>query len=166
MKPWMRTNFSYHSNQNWTLPFHPNLEEMVMPLLPRPLPSRTSRKHSLPESSRDSMTDNLWLKLPERWKPSRACSHRSTIWREDSVSCSLLSQFSRTPLRPSRRSLMSEAWARNDQHYNEMILCEGSDLCPPLNWKIPLVVLLCTSTPIDAIVYAEWTGYDSEGRIR
>merc|ERR1711862_1048020 len=41
--------------------------------------------------------------------------HRSTIWREDSVSCSLLSQSSRTPSRPSRRSLMLEEWERNEQ---------------------------------------------------
>merc|ERR1712166_1234639 len=68
----------------------------------------------LPESSRDSMTDNHSSKLPERWRPSKACSHRSTIWREDSVSCNLLSQSSRTPSRPSKRSLMSEEWERNE----------------------------------------------------
>merc|ERR1719263_1753166 len=44
----------------------------------------------------------------------RGYAHRSTIWREDSVSCNLLSQFSRTPSRPSRRSSMSEEWARNE----------------------------------------------------
>merc|ERR1719453_2527959 len=54
--------------------------------------------------------DNHSLKLPERLKPSRACSHKSTIWKEDSVSCNLLSQSSRTPSRPSKRSLMSEVW--------------------------------------------------------
>merc|ERR1719327_1352315 len=75
-------------------------EVMPMPPLPRPLPSRTSRRPSPPERSR----------------PSRVCSHRSTIWREDSVSCNLLSQFSRTPSRPSRRSLMSEEWERNEHH--------------------------------------------------
>merc|ERR1711957_998207 len=91
-------------------------EVMPMPPSPRPLPSRTSRKLLPPESSRDSMTDNHSLRSPERWRPSRACSHRSTIWREDSVSCNLLSQSSRTPSRPSRRSSMSEAWARNEQH--------------------------------------------------
>merc|ERR1712025_450289 len=68
------------------------------------------------ESSRDLMTDNHSSRSPERWRPSRVCSHRSTIWREDSVSCSLLSQFSRTPSRPSRRSLMSEEWERNEHH--------------------------------------------------
>merc|ERR1719465_149653 len=36
--------------------------------------------------------------------------------REDSVSCSLSSQSSRTPSRPSRRSSMSEVWARNEHH--------------------------------------------------
>merc|ERR1719331_2193129 len=60
--------------------------------------------------------DNHSLRSPERGRPSRVCSHRSTIWREDSVSCSLLSQFSRTPSRPSRRSLMSEEWERNEHH--------------------------------------------------
>merc|ERR1719359_1814493 len=60
--------------------------------------------------------DNHSLRSPERLRPSRVCSHRSTIWREDSVSCNLLSQFSRTPSRPSRRSSMSEEWVRNEQH--------------------------------------------------
>merc|ERR1711957_1002477 len=57
--------------------------------------------------------DNHSSKLPER-RPSKACSHRSTIWREDSVLCNLLSQSSRTPSRPSKRSLMSEEWERNE----------------------------------------------------
>jgi hypothetical protein len=48
------------------LPSHPRPEEMVMPPLPRPLPSRTSKKLLPPESSRDSMTDNHSSKLPER----------------------------------------------------------------------------------------------------
>merc|ERR1712147_386669 len=38
--------------------------------------------------------------------------------REDSVSCSPSSQSSRTPSRPSRRSSMSEEWARNEQDEN------------------------------------------------
>merc|ERR1719164_392740 len=59
--------------------------------------------------------DNHSSRSPERLRPSRECSHRSTIWREDSVSCSLLSQFSRTPSRPSRRSSMSEEWERDEQ---------------------------------------------------
>merc|ERR1712166_759593 len=59
--------------------------------------------------------DNHSLKSPERRRPSKACSHRSTIWREDSVSCTLSSQSSRTPSRPSKRSLMSEEWERNEQ---------------------------------------------------
>merc|ERR1719263_1847690 len=58
--------------------------------------------------------DNHSLRLPERRRPSRECSHKLTIWREDSVSCNPLSQFSRTPSRPSKRSLMSEVWARNE----------------------------------------------------
>merc|ERR1711988_1459790 len=52
--------------------------------------------------------DNHSLRSPERWRPSRECSHRSTIWREDSVSCSPSSQSLRTPSRPSKRSSMSE----------------------------------------------------------
>merc|ERR1712127_197460 len=58
--------------------------------------------------------DNHSLRSPERLRPSKACSHRSTTWREDSVSCNLLSQFSRTPSRPSKRSSMSEEWERNE----------------------------------------------------
>merc|ERR1711939_299724 len=60
--------------------------------------------------------DNHSSKLPERWRPSRACSHKSTIWREDSVSCNPSSQSLRTPSRPSKRSLMSEVWERNERH--------------------------------------------------
>merc|ERR1712028_212561 len=56
------------------------------------------------------------VEVARKMKAMGACSHRSTIWREDSVSCNLLSQSSRTPSRPSRRSSMSEAWARNEQH--------------------------------------------------
>merc|ERR1712032_1734827 len=55
------------------------------------------------------------VEVARKIRPSRACSHRSTIWREDSVSCSLSSQSSRTPSRPSKRSSMSEEWARNEQ---------------------------------------------------
>merc|ERR1719453_2302309 len=87
----------------------------LTPLFPRPPPSRTSRRLLPLESSRDSMTDNHSSRSPERSRPSRECSHKLTIWREDSVSCSLLSQFSRTPSRPSRRSSMSEEWERNEQ---------------------------------------------------
>merc|ERR1719198_924576 len=60
------------------------------------------------------------VEVARKIRPSRACSHRSTIWREDSVSCNLLSQFSRTPSRPSRRSSMSEVWARNEHHEHEL----------------------------------------------
>merc|ERR1712167_485901 len=59
--------------------------------------------------------DNHSLRSPERRRPSRACSHKSTIWREDSVSCNPSSQSSRTPSRPSKRSSMSEEWERNEQ---------------------------------------------------
>merc|ERR1712083_267804 len=104
-----------NSDQPSHPPRCPKPEEMETPLLPRPLPSRTSKKPLPPESSRDSMTDNHSLKLPERWRPSKACSHKSTIWREDSVSCNPLSQSSRTPSRPSKRSLMSEVWERNER---------------------------------------------------
>merc|ERR1711975_75566 len=55
------------------------------------------------------------FEVARKMKAIEGISHRSTIWREDSVSCSLLSQSSRTPSRPSRRSLMSEVWARNEQ---------------------------------------------------
>merc|ERR1719263_2141280 len=58
--------------------------------------------------------DNHSSRLPERLRPLKACSHKSMIWREDSVSCSLLSQSSRTPSRPSKRSLMLEEWERNE----------------------------------------------------
>merc|ERR1712147_447459 len=59
----------------------PRPEVTVTPLLPRPLPSRTSKRPLPLESSRDLMTDN---------------------------------QSSRTPSRPSKRSSMSEEWARNE----------------------------------------------------
>merc|ERR1719263_1748453 len=36
-------------------------------------------------------------------------------WKEDLVSCNPSSQSSRTPSRPSKRSLMSEEWERNEQ---------------------------------------------------
>merc|ERR1712032_1026603 len=99
-------------------PKDPKPEEMVMPPLPRPLPSRTSKKPLPLESSRDSMTDNHSLRLPERCRQSKACSHKLTIWREDLVSCNQLSQSSRTPSRPSKRSLMSEVWERSELTLN------------------------------------------------
>merc|ERR1712071_660435 len=101
----------------------PRPEVMEMPPLPRPPPSRTSKNPSPPESSRDSMTDNHSLRSPERWRPSKACSHKSTIWREDSVSCNLLSQSSRTPSRPSKRSSMSEEWVRNEHLQSDHFTC-------------------------------------------
>merc|ERR1712166_648370 len=113
-----------NSSPNSPLPSHllkdPRPEEMETPPLPRPLPSRTSKNPLPPESSRDSMTDNHSLRSPERGRPSKACSHRSTIWREDSVSCNLSSQSSRTPSRPSKRSLMSEEWERNEMPHSEL----------------------------------------------
>merc|ERR1719316_164264 len=58
--------------------------------------------------------DNHSLRSPKD-EGHRGYAAISTIWREDSVSCNLLSQSSRTPSRPSRRSSMSEVWARNEQ---------------------------------------------------
>merc|ERR1719305_499275 len=66
--------------------------------------------------------DNHSSKLPERGRPLKACSHKSTIWREDSVSCNPLSQSSRTPSRPSKRSLTSEVWERNEREQQFEIL--------------------------------------------
>merc|ERR1719263_1176570 len=59
--------------------------------------------------------DNHSLKLPERSKPSKECSHKLTIWKEDLVLCNLSSQYLRTPSRPSKRSSMSEEWARSEE---------------------------------------------------
>jgi len=81
--------------------------------------------------------DNHSLRSPERWRPSRVCSHRSTIWREDSVSCSLLSQSSRTPSRPSRRSLMLEEWERNEQPLTKWIESKCTR-----NWYEPPCVIV------------------------
>merc|ERR550514_2101526 len=61
--------------------------------------------------------DNHSLKLLERSKPSKVCSHKSTIWREDLVSCNPLSQYLRTPSRPSKRSLTSEVWERSENRH-------------------------------------------------
>merc|ERR1719222_1079722 len=58
--------------------------------------------------------DNHSSKLPERLRPSKECSHKSTIWKEDLVSCNQSSQSSRTPSRPSKRSSMSEEWERSE----------------------------------------------------
>merc|ERR1719263_2163928 len=63
--------------------------------------------------------DNHSLKLPERLRPSIACSHKSTKWKEDLVSCNQSSQSLRTPSRPSKRPLMSEEWARSEQPHLE-----------------------------------------------
>merc|ERR1711939_954928 len=54
------------------------------------------------------------VEVARKMKAIESCSHKSMIWREDSVSCNPLSQFSRTPSRPSKRSLMLEEWARNE----------------------------------------------------
>merc|ERR550514_211005 len=66
--------------------------------------------------------DNHSSKLPERLKPSKVCSHKSTIWKEDLVSCNQSNQSSRTPSRPSKRSLMSEVWERNEHCDTELRL--------------------------------------------
>merc|ERR1712167_24296 len=114
----MGMNSSPNSHQPSNPPKDPKPEEMVMPPLPRPLLSRTSKRPLPPESLRDSMMDNHSSKLPERCRPSRECSHKSMIWREDSVSCNPSSQSSRTPSRPSKRSLMSEEWERNERTHD------------------------------------------------
>merc|ERR1711918_197208 len=54
------------------------------------------------------------VEVARKRRPSRECSHKLTIWREDSESCNPSSQSSRTPSRPSKRSSMSEVWARNE----------------------------------------------------
>merc|ERR550537_1773714 len=109
------------SSPTWSPPSTPlsplRPETIRPPPLPRPLPSRTSRMLLPLESLRDSMMDNHLLRSLERLRLLRVCSHRSTIWREDLVSCSPLSQFLRTPSRPSRRSSMSEEWERNEQTF-------------------------------------------------
>merc|ERR1719263_1580819 len=61
--------------------------------------------------------DNHSLRLPERLRPSKACSHKLMIWKEDLVSCNQLSQSSRTPSSPSKRSSMPEVWERSE-HLN------------------------------------------------
>merc|ERR1711918_72203 len=55
------------------------------------------------------------VEVARKRRPSRECSHKLTIWREDSESCNPSSLSSRTPSRPSKRSSMSEVWARNEQ---------------------------------------------------
>ena len=113
-KEWLTMDFSLNSNLNSPQPSIPKPTESMMPLLPRLLPSRTSKKPSLLESWRDSMMDNHSLKLPERWKPSKECSHKSMIWKEDSVSCNLLSQFLKMPLKLYKKLLMSEEWEESE----------------------------------------------------
>merc|ERR1719313_605999 len=70
--------------------------------------------------------DNHSSKLPERSRPSKACSHKSTIWKEDSVSCNPSNQSSKTPSRPSKRSLMSEVWARSEELEAILLMNEPS----------------------------------------
>merc|ERR1712100_622608 len=71
------------------------------------------------------------VEVARKMKPSRACSHKSTIWREDSVSCNPSSQSSRTPSRPSKRSLMSEEWARNEHLLSDQFTkkCNENSFC-------------------------------------
>merc|ERR1719213_1384510 len=54
------------------------------------------------------------VEVARKMKAIEGMQPKSTIWREDSVSCNPSSQFSRTPSRPSKRSSMSVAWARNE----------------------------------------------------
>merc|ERR1712151_79783 len=55
------------------------------------------------------------VEVARKMKAIEGMQPRSTIWSAASVSCSLSSPSSRTPSRPSRRSLMSAAWARSEQ---------------------------------------------------
>merc|ERR1719224_222768 len=64
--------------------------------------------------------DNHSLKLLERLRPSKVCSHKLTIWKEDLVSCNPSSQSLRTPSRPSKRSSMSEVWERSENRHSLM----------------------------------------------
>merc|ERR1712025_1294624 len=63
MTSWAKTNSSPNSHQPSNPLKDPKPEVMETPLLPRPLPSRTSKKLLPPESSRDSMMDNHSLKF-------------------------------------------------------------------------------------------------------
>merc|ERR1740116_269686 len=54
------------------------------------------------------------VEVARKMKAIEGISHKSTIWKEDSVSCNPSNQSSRTPSRPSKRSLMSVVWARNE----------------------------------------------------
>merc|ERR1712100_1002556 len=54
------------------------------------------------------------VEVARKMKAIEGMRHKSTIWKEDSVSCNPLSQSSRTPSRPSKRSLMSEVWERSE----------------------------------------------------
>ncbi len=58
----------------------PRPEVTVTPLLPRPLPSRTSKRPLPLESSRDLMTDNHSSRSPERWRPSETRWWTTTRW--------------------------------------------------------------------------------------
>ena len=127
---WVKTSSSPNSHQPSNPPKCPKWEVMPMPPLPRPPPSRTSKRLLPLESLRDLMMDNHSSRSPERWRPSKECSHRSTIWREDSESCNPLSQSSRTPSRPSKRLLTSEEWERNEH-------TEFTHLTLLLLWKYP-----------------------------
>merc|ERR1712139_680172 len=55
------------------------------------------------------------VEVARKMKAIDECSHKSTIWKEDLVSCNPSNQSSKTPSRPSKRSLMSEVWARSEQ---------------------------------------------------
>merc|ERR1711865_429467 len=59
---WEKTNSLLNSAPPSNLPNNLRPEEMETPPLPRPLPSRTSKKLLPLESSRDSMTDNHSLR--------------------------------------------------------------------------------------------------------
>merc|ERR1712100_666897 len=54
------------------------------------------------------------VEVARKMKAIEGMQHKSTIWKEDLVSCNLSNQSSKTPSRPSKRSLMSEEWARSE----------------------------------------------------
>ena len=55
------------------------------------------------------------VEVARKMKAIEGMQPQITIWREDSVSCNPSSPSSRTPSRPSKRSLMSVEWVRSDK---------------------------------------------------
>ena len=89
------------------------------------------------------------VEVARKIRPSRACSHKSTTWREDSESCNPSSQSLRTPSRPSRRSLTSEEWERNDQciifkQTSLLIILAHSFIEFESNWILITLTIICS----------------------